>query len=425
MKTLPSILAASLLFLPLPLSLALVAEEPKIELYRKIEIPGNLIDKSKLSQSLAPNVWHDVFGGISALEHVSGDLYWALADRGPKDGAIDWACRVHLVRIPLFDRDADSISVSTEPVSIERTVMLGNGRDFFHGFAERFEAGDGQLERLDPEGIRIASSNSNAGSCSSNFYLSDEYGPHLLEFTSAGSLVRRFDLPNRYKIANPGITKQEENAANESGRQGNRGIEGLAISQDGTKLFGIFQSPLLQDSTRHTNGKQKKPKGKNCRLMELTVSDQSIREYLYPLQNSSNKLNEILTIEDGRFLVIERDGKPGKAAEFKKLMLVELSGASDISEIATLPAYEIPPSIEAVSKTEFLDLLDPQFGLAGGKMPEKLESLAFGPDLPDGRKLLLVVSDNDFETSESTWIYCFAIPQESLQKTTKQELAGT
>ena len=35
--------------------------------------------------------------------------------------------------------------------------------------------------------------------------------------------------------------------------------------------------------------------------------------------------------------------------------------------------------------------------MVGADFPEKIEGLAFGPDLPDGRHLLLVTNDNDFE----------------------------
>ena len=34
---------------------------------------------------------------------------------------------------------------------------------------------------------------------------------------------------------------------NTAGRQGNRGMEGLAISPDGRTLFGIMQNALIQD----------------------------------------------------------------------------------------------------------------------------------------------------------------------------------
>jgi hypothetical protein len=47
-----------------------------------------------------------------------------------------------------------------------------------------------------------------------------------------------------------------------------------------------------------------------------------------------------------------------------------------------------------VKKELFIDLLDPALNLAP-TIPEKLEGLAWGPDLPDGRHVLYVTSDND------------------------------
>jgi hypothetical protein len=40
---------------------------------------------------------------------------------------------------------------------------------------------------------------------------------------------------------------------------------------------------------------------------------------------------------------------------------------------------------------------------------EKIEALAWGPDLPDGRHVLYVVSDNDLFPGLPTQIYAFAI----------------
>jgi hypothetical protein len=68
----------------------------------------------------------------------------------------------------------------------------------------------------------------------------------------------------------------------------------------------------------------------------------------------------------------------------------------------------------AVEKQLFLDLLDPRHGLAGPDFPGKVEGLAFGPDLPDGRRLLIVTSDNDFKAEQPTWIFAFAIDKDSL-----------
>ena len=48
-------------------------------------------------------------------------------------------------------------------------------------------------------------------------------------------------------------------------------------------------------------------------------------------------------------------------------------------------------------------------------MPEKIEGLAFGPDLEDGRRLLLVTSDNDFVSQNPSYIYAFAVPRKALE----------
>ena len=61
-----------------------------------------------------------------------------------------------------------------------------------------------------------------------------------------------------------------------------------------------------------------------------------------------------------------------------------------------------------MTKTLFLNLLDPDYGLAP-TIPEKLEGLAWGPDLADGRHLLYVASDNDLTPSLATQLYAFAI----------------
>ena len=47
---------------------------------------------------------------------------------------------------------------------------------------------------------------------------------------------------------------------------------------------------------------------------------------------------------------------------------------------------------------------------------EKIEALAWGPDLADGRHVLYVVSDNDLNTALATQIYAFGIEPHLLQR---------
>jgi hypothetical protein len=114
------------------------------------------------------------------------------------------------------------------------------------------------------------------------------------------------------------------------------------------------------------------------------------------------------------FLVLERDGRGGNDAVAKKIYKVELGSATDISHVEMLPADGIPAGVVPARKALFIDLLSPKFELAGPQFPEKIEGLAFGPDLADGRRLLVVAIDNDFIVEKPILLHAFAIDREDL-----------
>jgi hypothetical protein len=67
-----------------------------------------------------------------------------------------------------------------------------------------------------------------------------------------------------------------------------------------------------------------------------------------------------------------------------------------------------------VKKTLFIDLLKDVYKVDATRtiedvIAEKMESLTWGPDLPDGRHVLYVMSDNDLNPGIPTQIYAFAI----------------
>ena len=150
-------------------------------------------------------------------------------------------------------------------------------------------------------------------------------------------------------------------------------------------------------------------------MVEFDIrSGKPSRECVYPLDDPELGLNEILAINDREFLVIERDAKPSDTSKGKKIYRIDISTATDVSRIPQLPTRGLPPGVKPVVKAPFIDLLDPKFGLKKADIPEKIEGLAFGPDLPDGRHLLLVTSDNDFVATASFRVYAFAIPKAAL-----------
>ena len=201
-------------------------------------------------------------------------------------------------------------------------------------------------------------------------------------------------------------------------------MEGLAISPDGNTLFGMMQNALLQDNAL-TPGTVNRVSF-NTRILKVDLSTGTTKEYVYVLDafDRGQGVSEILAINDQEFLVVERDNRswlaeiPVPLAPTRKMIYrIKLDGASDVTGV-TLPASGLPAGVVPVDKKPFINLLEPDFGLHlnnAKAIAEKIEGLAWGPDLPDGRHLLYVISDNDLSLKNPTQIYAFAIDDAALE----------
>jgi hypothetical protein len=137
------------------------------------------------------------------------------------------------------------------------------------------------------------------------------------------------------------------------------------------------------------------------------------RELVYQLDDKANGVSEICHLEGSKFLTIERDGKEGK---FKKIMIFDISSASDVSNVESLSSNGLPEGIFPVRKKVLINLLDQKYGLASKDFPEKIEGLAKGPDITDGGlKTLLIASDNDFEADEPIRLWWFSVSSKELE----------
>ena len=377
---------------------------PGITLIGKGEVSGSALDTSGLTgnicQAGAPAncVPKSIFGGFGSDITYTGhdDVFIAAPDRGPFDGLTDepYIDRFYFLHITT-DVDAPFPNIST--TLLDTRFFRDKGGRNFVGAAGDLNA------RLDPEGIRVGPNGT--------FYVSDEYGPYVFEFNRQGQLVRRLEVPSKFFIANPSSDPNTELTGNTSGRQANRGMEGLAISPDGKTLFGIMQNALIQDHGLSGTDRV----GLNNRILKLDLATGETHEYVYVLDaiNRGQGVCEILAINDHEFLVVERDNRsnlqsPPQAPTRKNIYKIDLTGATEVSGIESLPAGALPLGITPVSKQLFINLLDADLNLAA-TIPEKIEGLTWGPDLADGRYVLYVISDNDLNPALATQIYAFAI----------------
>src|SRR5262245_41023252 len=386
-------------------------------------IPGTATDQSRLTDTLSTGTPPNQYGGLgSAIAYtVVGNRYVATPDRGPADGTTSYIDRIYTIKLDI-KKVGNTYTITS---TLLATRLMQNHTQFFTGFAGAFDATNSPDSlRLDPEGVRVSA-------CGQTAFVSDEYGPFIYEFDLASGRRRGVvPVPNKFLIDFPSANGNAELLNNISGRQANRGMEGLAISPDGTKLYGIMQSPLLQDHGL-TPGTTTRV-GTNNRIVEIDLGTGAIREFLYQLDLKSYGVNEILAINDHQFLVIERDGNGGNSAAFKKIFKIDITGATDIRNdvpIPSLPETSTPSGVTPVTKVAFINLLDftnpaqPPF-IPQATFPEKIEGLAFGPDLADGRHVLVVTNDNDFITTQANRFFVFAIDPIDLPGFTPQDISS-
>ncbi len=375
---------------------ASTAEE--VTLIGRTQIPATAVDLSGQTDPQENGTPQNRLGGLgSGIAWLGeGNRYVMVPDRGPDDGATSYLCRFHVVEIVVDPGAIDPVTIRL----LETHLLTSASGENYVGRASQFDAEHPERSlRFDPEGVRTTSRGT--------ILISDEYGPVVREFDADGKWLRDLKTPDRYLIATLGATPADERPPhNTTGRQSNRGWEGVALSDDGQKVYAITQSPLIQDGGLDEKFARV---GTNVRLWEQDLRTGESREFLYPLDSKSLGCSEIESIGPNRFLVIERDGQGGKTAKAKRLYEIDLTDATDISGIDSLPEKEIPEGVRPVTKHLFLDLLEETHGLAGDAFPEKIEGVAFGPRLVDGSRILIVTSDNDFKADQPTEIYAFRV----------------
>ena len=127
------------------------------------------------------------------------------------------------------------------------------------------------------------------------FWVSDEYGPHIVHFDAEGQEIDRinpFAADARVSTSLP---------AEFGNRRANRGMEGLAITPDEKTLIGIMQSTMYNPD--------KSVKDLDLtRIVTIDIESGEISQYLYRQEKNQNSNSEIVALSDTDFLVIERDG---------------------------------------------------------------------------------------------------------------------
>ncbi len=250
---------------------------------------------------------------------------------------------------------------------------------------------------LDPEGLTLTKDDTLV--ITSEGFANRLIDPWVREFALDGRQLRELPLPSAFL----------PNAAGTRGVRQNLGFESAGVPPNGRFLFTGTEAALVQDGPPATIGA-----GSPARILRYNLQQQRLdRQYVYwtdPIaeppvpanQFAVNGLVELLPLNNQFLLAMERSfsvGAPGTGNTIK-LYDVALPGADDVNGFDSLAL--LLGSIEPVEKTLLLDL-----DVLGIPL-DNVEGMTFGPDLPDGRRSLILVSDNNFSPAAFTQFLLFA-----------------
>ena len=179
------------------------------------------------------------------------------------------------------------------------------------------------INGLDPEGLAALKDGS--------FWISDEYGPHLVHYDADGVEIARinsFSSDERNNVIING--KPILLPAEFTKRRANRGMEALTITPDQTTLVGIMESSM--DSPDESGRLSSL-----VRIVTINLVSGQIVQYLYRLDNAKHVASGIVAINDHEFYLIEHDRKfPLQDKSAKKLIYkIDISQATNIEDVLT------------------------------------------------------------------------------------------
>lgn len=315
------------------------------------------------------------FGGISGIDYdpSTGDWLMISDDRSDKAPARFYRARLTYDARGLSAFDLKSITA----------LRRDNGEAFSSTADPAGERADAEALRRDPLSGQIV--------WATEGDFARGYDPALRRMGADGAPWARIAVPAGL-VFDP---------AGKSGPRSNQTIEGLSFSPDGRSMWISTEGPLIQDgpvASVRTGGL--------ARITRLDRQGRMLAQFAYPLDpvqaapragmRADNGISELLAVDDHRLLVLERSGVEVRKSHFVfhcRLYLVDTRGARDVAGRAILDGA--PP----LAKHLLVN-----FAKFDGIDAGNLEAMAWGPRLKDGRRILVLMADDNFDPDSPTSI---------------------
>ncbi len=323
-------------------------------------------------------------GGLSSIDYNPADdsYYLVSDDRSAKDSARWYQARIRY--------DASGL----QQVSITGLQYLQTPAGTPYPSSRTAEA---DTAVPDPEALRLLPGGRSVV-WSSEGDFARGFGPALQQAGLDGSWQKTWPLPALLQ----GPLQPETGR----GPRNNMTLEGIAISEDQRSLWLSMEGALRQDGPLQRRGQIGGP----LRITQYDLaSQQPLRQIAYipdalPKDNlllpliAINGVSEILADGPDHLLVLERAYVLG-AGFSARLYRINTQQASDTLAIDSLQDAAYTPAHKEL-------LLD--FAQLGLRTVDNLEGITWGPRLASGERVLLLVSDNNFNPAQVTQFLALA-----------------
>jgi hypothetical protein len=319
-------------------------------------------------------------GGLSSLTYNEKDnlLYAISDDRGERG-------------IPRFYKFQFSLEKNNFSVTPKSAHYL------MKGVQDNFAVGE-----VDFEGMDLLNNGDYVISTEGDNKSIPPLDPKVYLFSSKGVLKSELDVPSKFNVQ--GI----------SGIYNNLAFEGLSLTPDQRHLIVAMEDTLKQDgpSVSFKNGSL-------VRFLKYGKSGNNykpVAELIYPLSRvpnwncsedfmGGNGVSAILALDENRYLVIERSYSPTlRRNTIRLFMATVMPNSTNVLSLDSVKEREIVPL-----KKKFIADLDaflPSFN--GKKSLDNIEGISFGPRV-DGKRTILLVSDDNFSRHQRTIFLAFAV----------------
>ena len=295
------------------------------------------------------------FGSDAAAHPTNPNQFYALTDRGPNSdfkGSLgegkqflvpDYSPKIGLFEVKadgqirkikeivLKDRNGQPVSGLPNPKALGGTNEIpydisGNPMtiDPSKPYDPETNPVKTDLNGLDPEGLAALEDGS--------FWISDEYGPHLVHYDAQGIEIERInpftqDSRNNVIIEGRPLLLPAEFAK----RRTNRGMESLTITPDQSTLVGVMESSM---DNPDNSGRL----STLTRMVMINLKNGVIKQYLCRLDAKEHVNSAIAALSEHEFYVAEHDRQfPLQQSTAKKLIYkFDISQATDINNLQAL-----------------------------------------------------------------------------------------